>query len=406
MFLKKVAVREVTQDKKPLIRKDVVIIGAGAAGLMCAIEAGKRHRSVLVLEHMNKIGKKIRVSGGGYCNFTNINLRPDNYLSANPHFCKSALARFTPYDFIGIVERHGIEFYEKEKGQLFCRGTSGDIVRMLYEECRNARVEMRMNCRVGSITKAGPFYVSTNFDRIEAGALVIATGGLSYPELGATDMGFRTAQRFGLKVTQLKPALVPLVFGRHDLEKFNELSGVSFDTAVGYRGREFRGEVLFTHLGISGPAILQVSSYWDRGDEISIDLMPDRDIYELFTSKRKSRIELSTLLSEYLPRRFSRKWCALHAPSRPLCQYTEKELKEIAHKIHYWTIKPEGTEGYKKAEVTAGGIDTDELSSRSMEAKKVPGLYFVGEVLDVAGQLGGYNLQWAWSSGFVAGQYA
>jgi predicted Rossmann fold flavoprotein len=401
-----VAVREVTQDKKPLIRKDVVIIGAGAAGLMCAIEAGKRNRSVIVLDHMNKIGKKIRVSGGGYCNFTNINLRPDNYLSANPHFCKSAIARFTPYDFIGMVERHGIEFYEKEKGQLFCRGTSGDIVRMLYEECRNAGVEIRMNCRVGSIAKAGHFNVSTNSDRIEAGALVIATGGLSYPELGATDMGFRTAARFGLKVTQLKPALVPLVFGRHDLEKFSELSGVSFDAAVGYRGREFRGEVLFTHLGISGPAILQVSSYWDRGDEISIDLMPDRDIYELFTSKRKSRIELCNLLSEYLPRRFSRKWCALHAPSRPLCQYTEKELKEIAHKIHYWTIKPEGTEGYKKAEVTAGGIDTDELSSRTMEAKKVPGLYFAGEVVDVAGQLGGYNLQWAWSSGFVAGQYA
>jgi hypothetical protein len=406
MFLKKVAVREVTQDKKPLIRKDVVIIGAGAAGLMCAIEAGKRNRLVLVLEHMNKIGKKIRVSGGGYCNFTNINLQPDNYLSANPHFCKSALARFTPYDFIGIVERHGIEFYEKEKGQLFCRGTSGDIVRMLYEECRNAGVEMRMNCRVGGIKKAGPFYVSTNFDRIEAGALVIATGGLSYPELGATDMGFRNAARFGLKVTQLKPALVPLVFGRHDLEKFSELSGVSFDAAVGYRGRQFRGEVLFTHLGLSGPAILQVSSYWDRGDEITIDLMPDRDVYELFTSKRKSRIELSNLLSEYLPRRFSHKWCALHAPSRPLCQYTEKELKEIAHQIHHWTIKPEGTEGYKKAEVTAGGIDTDELSSRTMEAKKVPGLYFVGEVVDVAGQLGGYNLQWAWSSGFVAGQYA
>ncbi len=395
-----------TQDKKPLIKKDIVIIGAGAAGLMCAIEAGKRNRSVLVLEHMDKIGKKIRVSGGGHCNFTNTNLRPDNYLSANPHFCKSALARFTPYDFIGIVERHGIAYYEKDKGQLFCKGTSGDIVRMLYEECRNAGVEMRMNCRVGGIKKAGHFYVSTNFGRIEAGALVIATGGLSYPELGATDMGFRNAARFGLKVTQLKPALVPLVFGRHDLEKFSELSGVSFDAAVGYRGRQFRGEVLFTHLGLSGPAILQVSSYWDRGDEITIDLMPDRDIYELFTSKRKSRIELSNLLSEYLPRRFSHKWCALHAPSRPLCQYTEKELKEIAHQIHHWTIKPEGTEGYKKAEVTAGGIDTDELSSRTMEAKKVPGLYFVGEVVDVAGQLGGYNLQWAWSSGFVAGQYA
>lgn len=395
-----------TKDKKPLIKKDVVIIGAGAAGLMCAIEAGKRNRSVLVLEHMDEIGKKIRVSGGGRCNFTNINLRPDNYLSANPHFCKSSLARFTPYDFIGMVERHGIEYYEKEKGQLFCRGTSGDIVRMLYEECRNAGVELLMNCRVGSITKAGHFCASTNFNRIEAGSLVIATGGLSYAELGATDMGFRIAQRFGLKVTKLKPALVPLVFGRNDLRKFSELSGVSFDAAVGYRGRQFRGEVLFTHQGLSGPAILQVSSYWDPGDEITIDLMPDRDAYEFFTSKRKSRIELSNLLSEYLPRRFSHRWSELNARARPLCQYTEKELKDIAHQIHHWTIRPEGTEGYRKAEITAGGIDTDELSSKTMEAKKVPGLYFVGEVVDVAGQLGGYNLQWAWSSGFVAGQYA
>ena len=395
-----------TKDKKPLIKKDIVIIGAGAAGLMCAIEAGKRNRSVLVLEHMNKIGKKIRVSGGGHCNFSNINLRPDNYLSANPHFCKSALARFTPYDFIGMVERHGIEYYEKERGQLFCRETSGDILRMLYEECRNAGVELLVNCRVGSIKKAGHFCASTNFNRIEAGALVIATGGLSYAELGATDMGFRIAQRFGLKVTKLKPALVPLVFGRNDLRKFSELSGVSFDAAVGYRGRQFRGEVLFTHQGLSGPAILQVSSYWDSGDEITIDLMPHRDAYELFTSKRKSRIELRNLLSEYLPRRFSHRWSELNAPARPLCQYTEKELKDIAHQIHHWTIRPEGTEGYRKAEITAGGIDTDELSSKTMEAKKVPGLYFVGEVVDVAGQLGGYNLQWAWSSGFVAGQYA
>jgi len=396
----------VTRDKKPLIKRDIVIIGAGAAGLMCAIEAGKRNRSVIVLEHMDKIGKKIRVSGGGHCNFTNINLRPDNYLSANPHFCKSALARFTPYDFIVRVERYGIEYYEKERGRLFCRGTSGDIIRMLYKECRSAGVEMRMNCRIGRITKADHFYVSTNSGKIEAGALVIATGGLSYPELGATDMGFRTAAMFGLNVTQLKPALVPFVFSRHDLERFSELSGVSFDAVVSCRGRQFRGEVLFTHRGLSGPAILQVSSYWNRGDEITIDLMPSGDAYELFTSKHKSRIELSNLLSEYLPRRFSHRWCELHAPSMPLCQYAEKELKDIAHQIRHWRIRPEGTEGYGKAEITAGGIDTNELSSKTMEAKKVSGLYFVGEVVDVAGQLGGYNLQWAWSSGFVAGQYA
>ncbi len=394
------------QNNKVLIKNDVVIIGAGAAGLMCAIEAGKRKRSVLVLEHMDRIGKKIRVSGGGSCNFTNIDLRPDHYLSANPHFCKSALARFSPHDFIAMLERYGITYYEKEKGQLFCRRTSGDIINMFHEECNKSGIEIRLNCRTGSIRKkANLFFISTDFGRIEAQSLVIATGGLSYPELGATDMGFRIAARFGLKITRLKPALVPLVFERHDLQKFNELSGVSFNAAVSCKGRQFRGEVLFTHRGLSGPAILQASLYWNRGDEITIDLMPDRDAYELLKSKRKSRIELSNLLSEYLPRRFIRLWCALHAPSKPLCRCTEKELKDIAQQIHEWTIRPEDTEGYRKAEITAGGIATDELSSKTMEAKKVPGLYFVGEVVDVAGQLGGYNLQWAWSSGFIAGQY-
>jgi predicted Rossmann fold flavoprotein len=394
------------QENKRLIKKDVVIIGAGAAGLMCAIEAGKRDRSVIVLEHMEKTGKKIRVSGGGRCNFTNINPGPENYLSANPHFCKSALARFTPYDFIAMTEKHGIEFYEKEKGQLFCKGTSGEIIRMLNEECRKAGVEILLGCRVGSIKKSEHFNIPTNFNTIEAGSLVIATGGLSYPELGATDMGFRTARMFGLKVTRLKPALVPLIFNRQDLEKFGGLSGVSFDAVVGCKAGQFRGEVLFTHRGLSGPAILQVSSYLDRGDEIIIDLMPDRDVYGLFISKRKSRIELGNLLSEYLPRRFSHSWCALYAPSRPICRYTEKELKDIAHQIRHWKIIPEGAEGYRKAEITAGGIDTCELSSKTMESKKVPGLYFAGEVIDVAGRLGGYNLQWAWSSGFIAGQYA
>jgi predicted Rossmann fold flavoprotein len=396
----------VDRDKKPLIKKDVVVIGAGAAGLMCAIEAGQRKRSVLVLEHMDKIGKKIRVSGGGRCNFTNTSLRPDNYLSANPHFCKSALARFTPHDFIGMVDRHDIAYYEKEKGRLFCRETSGNIVRMLQEECRNAGVEIRKNCRVGNITKTDRFHITTKSERIESGSLVVATGGLSHPELGATDMGFRTAARFGLKVTRLRPSLVPLVFGPDDFENFSELSGVSFDAVADCGGRRFRGEILFTHLGLSGPAILQISLYWDRGNEITVDLIPDMDVYELFMSNRRSRIELSNLLAEYLPRRFIRKWCDLNAQSRPLCRYTEKELKYIAHQIHHWTIRPEDTEGYRHAEITAGGIDTDELSSKTMEAKNVPGLYFVGEVVDVAGQLGGYNLQWAWSSGFVAGQYA
>jgi predicted Rossmann fold flavoprotein len=394
------------QNKKVLLNKDVVIIGAGAAGLMCAIEAGKRKRSVLVLEHMDKIGKKIRVSGGGFCNFTNIHLRPDHYLSANPHFCKSALACFSSHDFIAMLESYGITYYEKENGQLFCCGTSVDIVRMLHEECNKAGIEILLNCRTGNIRKkAGLFCVSTHFGSIEARSLVIATGGLSYPELGATGIGFRIAARFGIKITQLKPALVPFVFKRHDLQNFSELSGVSFNAVVSCKGRQFSGEVLFTHRGLSGPAILQASLYWKRGDEITVDLMPDRDAYELFSSKRKSSIELSNLLSKYLPKRFSHLWCAFHAPSKPLCQYTEKDLKDIAQQVHQWTVCPEDTEGYSKAEITAGGIDTDELSSKTMEAKKVPGLYFAGEVVDVAGQLGGYNLQWAWSSGFIAGQY-
>ena len=391
---------------KPLIKKDVVIIGAGAAGLMCAIEAGKRGRSVLALEHMDKIGKKIRVSGGGRCNFTNVSLRPDHYLSANPHFCKSALARFTPRDFIGMIERHGIAYYEKEEGQLFCRGASGDIIRMLNQECRNSGVEILINCRVRSITKAVRFHISTNLCEIEAGSLVMATGGLSYPELGATDMGFRTAQKFGLKVTQMKPALVPLVFGQNDLRKFAALSGVSFDAHVRCATRQFTGKILFTHRGLSGPAILQASSYWDTGNEVIIDLMPGADSYGLFMSNRQSRIKLANFLSQYLPRRFSHRWCEVHVASQPLCRYTEKQFQDISYQLHHWTIIPSGTEGYKRAEITAGGIDTDELSSKTMEAKKAPGLFFAGEVIDVAGQLGGYNLQWAWSSGFVAGQYA
>ncbi len=392
------------QDK-PLIKKDVVIIGAGAAGLMCAIEAGKRGRSVLVLEHMNKIGNKIRVSGGGRCNFTNINLRPDHYLSANPHFCKSALARFTPGDFIGMIEKHGIAYHEKEEGRLFCRGTSGDIIRMLSQECLSSGVQTLLNCSVAGITKSDLFHISINSCGIEAGSLVIATGGLSYPDLGATDTGFRIAKQFGLKVTKMKPALVPLVFGQGDLKKFAELSGLSLDARVTCGRRQFTGKILFTHRGLSGPAILQASSYWDAGNEVAIDLMPGVDSCGLLISHRQSRIELANLLSQYLPRKFSHRWCELQAPSQPLCRYNEKQLRDIAYQIHHWTIRPAGTEGYKRAEITAGGIDTDELSSKTMEAKKVPGLFFAGEVIDVAGQLGGYNLQWAWSSGFVAGQY-
>jgi predicted Rossmann fold flavoprotein len=396
----------VTEIKRPLIKKDVVIIGAGASGLMCAIEAGRRGRSVHVLDHMEKIGKKIMVSGGGRCNFTNLELHSDNYLSVNPHFCKSALARFAPRDFIGLIEKYRIQYYEREKGQLFCRKGSGDIVKMLNEECKKSGVGMTMKCRIEDISKADNFTISTNIGNFEALSLVIATGGLSYPELGASDIGYRIAEKFGIKITPLKPALVPLIFGRLDRELFADLSGVSLTADVSCIGRHFRGEVLFTHRGLSGPAILQISSYWERGDWITINLLPDIDAYELFRLKRKSRVEMGNLLSEYLPRRFSRKWSELYASSRPLCTYSEKELKDIAFQLHNWKLRPDGTDGYKKAEITVGGIDTDELSSKTMESRKVPGLYFTGEVIDVSGQLGGYNLQWAWASGFAAGQYA
>jgi hypothetical protein len=305
-----------------------------------------------------------------------------------------------------MLERHAIPYYEKEQGQLFCGGTSADIVNMLQEECTRAGVDISLNCRVESVRKKdGLFSVATHFGNVEASALVIATGGLSYPELGATDLGFRVAEKFGMKITRLKPALVPFVFERHDLQKFRELSGVSFDAAVGCGGRRFRGKILFTHRGISGPGVLQSSLYWNRGHEIAIDLLPEKDVFELLLSKHRSRTELNNFLSGYLPRRFSRLWCELYAPSKPLCQYTDKELKDIAQQFHQWHIRPEDTEGYGKAEITAGGIDTGELSSKTMEAKKVPGLYCIGEVVDVTGQLGGYNLHWAWASGFVAGHY-
>ena len=391
---------------KPPVNKDVVIIGAGASGLMCAIEAGKRGRSVLILDHMEKIGKKIRVSGGGRCNFTNIDLRPDNYISSNPHFCKSALARFTQHDFISMLDRHKIAYEEREKGQLFCRRSSAEIVNMLHDECKMAGAEIRLNCKVGEISRANGFSISTDEGMINADSLVVATGGLSYPALGATDIGYRTAEKFEMKVTSLKPALVPLVFERKELEFYKELSGISLAAGVSCGKKRFQGEVLFTHRGLSGPAILQISSYWDCGQKLAVDLLPEVDAFELFMSNRGSKVEFANLLSEYLSRRLAHKWSELNASSRPLCTYSEKELRDIASKLHNWTITPAGTEGFKKAEITVGGIDTDELSSKTMESKRVPGLFFAGEVVDVSGQLGGYNLQWAWSSGFAAGQYA
>jgi len=384
----------------------VIVLGGGAAGLMCAIEAGKRGKAVIVLDHNKEIGEKIRISGGGRCNFTNLSMSSDHYVSRNPHFCKSALARFTPHDVILMMEKHGIRYYEKEEGQLFCKGSSGEVIRMFQRECSDAGVDVFTRCRIDSIRKEGRFIVGTNFGTVESSSLVIATGGVSYPKLGASDSGMRIATQFGLKVTALKPALVPLTFGKGDLKNLGELSGVSLDAIVICNKSRFEGKILFTHRGLSGPAILQSSLYWEKGNPVTIDLLPGKDPYSLFIARHGSKMKIENLLSAYLPGRFAKKWCELSIKPKPMNHYTERELREIAHRLRHWQIIPEGTEGYAKAEVTLGGVDTEELSSRTMEANKVPGLYFIGEVMDITGHLGGYNLQWAWSSGYAAGQYA
>ncbi len=387
------------------MKKDVIIIGAGASGLMCAIEAGRRGRSVLVVDHAERIGKKVLISGGGRCNFTNRDIRPENYISNNPHFCKSALSRFTPDEFIAMLERHGIKYYEKEAGQLFCAEGSGDILEMLKKELFEAGVEMRLHCQVEDVKRDKLFSLTTNQGTFQSESLVIATGGLSYPKLGATYIGYRIARQFGLKVNSLRPALVPFTLNPQDLKIVRELSGVSINASVSCKGKEFRGDILFTHRGLSGPAVLQLSSYWSPGEEININLLPDLDAYELLLARREGRMEMKNLLTEFLPKRLAIIWCELHIQSKPVNQYSDKELRTIGQLLHNWIIIPAGTEGYDTAEVTMGGVDTNELSSKTMEAKKVPGLYFTGEVVDVTGQLGGYNLHWAWASGFAAGQY-
>ena len=387
------------------MKKDVIIIGAGASGLMCAIEAGGRGRSVLVIDHSERIGKKVLVSGGGRCNFTNRDIRPENYISSNLHFCKSALSRFTPDYFIAMLERHGIKYYEKEARQLFCAGSSGDILEMLNKELCEAGVEVRLQCKVEDLKMDRLFSLATSLGTFQSESLVIATGGLSYPKLGATDIGYKIASQFGLKVNSLKPALVPFTLNPQDLKVVSELSGVSINASVSCKGKEFRGDILFTHQGLSGPAVLQISSYWNPGEEIVINILPGLDAHEFFLARRQGRMEMRNLLSEFLPKRLASIWCGLYIQSKPVNQYSDKELGAIARQIHNWTIIPAGTEGYNTAEVTLGGVDTNELSSKTMEAKKVPGLYFTGEVVDVTGQLGGYNLHWAWASGFAAGHY-
>jgi predicted Rossmann fold flavoprotein len=383
---------------------EVIIIGAGAAGLMCAIEAGRRGRKVVVLEHNGSVGRKIAISGGGRCNFTNTNTRPENFISANPHFCKSALARYTPQDFINLVKKHRIAYYEKKLGQLFCVESAGQIIQMLLDESAAAGVEIRLNCEVKAVTKDGLFRVETNQGVFSADSLVIATGGLSIPKIGATDFGYRVARQFGLKIIETRPALAPLRFGAGEAEKLTTLSGVAVDATAKYGKVSFRENILVTHRGLSGPAILQISSYWRPGEEIGLDLLPELDAAELLRAARSRKVALAALLSQHLPQRFAQAWCALHAPARPLNQISDKELRSVAERLHDWRLRFNQTEGYAKAEVTAGGVDTRELSSQTMAARRVAGLYFIGEVVDVTGWLGGYNFQWAWASGFAAGR--
>ncbi len=388
------------------MKRDVIVIGGGAAGLFCAFQAARRGRSVLVIEHAERVGKKIAISGGGRCNFTNTNTTAANFISANPHFAKSALARYTPQDFVALVERHQIRYHEKKLGQLFCDESSRQIIDMLLDECAAAGAEVRVNCRVSAVRKPDSFEVETSQGVFVCESLVVATGGLSIAKLGATDFGYRLARQFGLKVLQPEPALVPLTLAREELAAFKPLSGVSVACTVAAGGASFEENFLVTHRGLSGPAVLQASSYWRRGEPLSINLLPGLDARQLLVSRRESDVTLPHLLAEHMPRRFAQTWCELYAPTKPLRTYTAAELEETARRLHEWELRPSGTEGFQKAEVTRGGVSTDELSSKTLEARRVPGLYFIGEVVDVTGHLGGYNFQWAWASGYAAALHA
>jgi predicted Rossmann fold flavoprotein len=387
---------------------DVVIIGAGAAGLMCALTAGARGRQVMLIDHANKAGKKILMSGGGRCNFTNLDADPSNFFSQNQHFCKSALARYTPWDFIAMVSKHGVPYHEKKLGQLFCDERSRDIRDMLLDECRQAGVDLRLDTSVREIEKTDSGYVlQTDLGPVCSSSLVIATGGLSIPTLGATGFGYEIASQFGHGVVATRAGLVPFIITDQLKDLCHELSGTSVDCVVSCNGESFRENILFTHRGLSGPAILQISSFWQLGDAVKIDLLPDRDVLAWLHAQQLARpnSDLKTVLGEV----FTKKMAALLTdswfPSKPLKQYTAAQLSEIAGKLSAWYVVPAGTEGYRTAEVTLGGVDTREVSSKTMESLIAPGLYFIGEVLDVNGQLGGFNFQWAWASGHAAAQF-
>lgn len=385
-----------------MIKTDVVIIGAGAAGLMCAATAGQRGRSVVLIDHSKKLAEKIRISGGGRCNFTNLNVRPECYLSNNPHFVKSALKQYTQHDFIALVEKYGLTYHEKTLGQLFCDQNSQGIIDMLKAEVDLGEVTWRMETPVLQVEQVEDgFVVTTPTEVWQCESLVIASGGLSIPQIGATPLGYEIAKQFDLKLVPLAAALVPLTFQAEDL--WTELAGVALENVVvSCENTSFREDILLTHKGVSGPAILQISSFWDAGKTIAIDLLPDVDLEEFFRAANRDSL-LSNVLADILPKRFLQVWLARYGEIRPLKQYSSKELQSIAEDLHLWQIKPSGTVGYKKAEVTRGGVDTDQLLSKTMMVRSVPGLYFIGEVVDVTGWLGGYNFQWAWSSGYVAG---
>ncbi|MCF1464241.1 NAD(P)/FAD-dependent oxidoreductase [Agrobacterium vitis] len=387
-------------------RVDVVVIGAGAAGMMAAIRAGQRGRSVAVLDHAKAPGEKIRISGGGRCNFTNIHAGPKQYLSANPHFAKSALARFTPADFIAMVENHRIGWHEKTLGQLFCDDSAKDIIRMLLEEMRAAGARLHMQTDIRAVEKTlDGFRVETSEGAIACQSLIIATGGKSIPKMGATGFAYRLAEQFGVGLVETRPALVPLTLEPGLLEELAPLSGMAVDALVRHGKTEFREALLFTHRGLSGPAILQISSYWHEGDAITLSLQPELDFLDLLKAARRDngRQAVQTVLGQYLPKRLAQYWTERHGLEKPLADLSDKVLASITDALRNWQIKPAGSEGYRTAEVTLGGVDTQALDSKTMQVKAVPGLYFIGEAVDVTGWLGGYNFQWAWASGHAAG---
>ncbi len=377
----------------------MLILGAGAAGLFCAFEAGKRGKRVALLEHADRIGKKILISGGGRCNFTNIHTTPNNFLSGNPDFAKSALARYTPSDFITLVNKHRIPFHEKTLGQLFCDNSATDITNMLESECRAAGVNIFLNTRVAEVRRDTEFVLRSDSAEFRSPVLIVATGGLSIPKMGATACGYELARQFGHNIVPTCPALVPLVFNRVDRHRYSELAGVSAEVLAFAGKASFREKMLFTHRGLSGPAILQISSYWQQGQSIHIDLAPDRDATApLYSSTQRDLAAIRKILQQFLPNRLAARWLEFHAPA----SYTNAALAAFEKQLHDWTIFPDRTEGYDKAEVTAGGVDTRDLSSKSMESRLVPGLFFIGEVVDVTGHLGGFNFQWAWASAAAA----